>query len=167
MLQIPRRLLGIACAATLVGLPALAADSRPGFELRISGDDGERVRIEIGSSWLASLVREAVLDCEASDDPEVLAMAEALDRAGEGGVHRFVDDDGDRVTARRRRGQLVLQAVERKGEKATVEMPWAFAECWMLGRAPAGKSARDLVGDGFSLQVDGRDGRERVRIAVE
>ncbi|MCZ7649965.1 MAG: hypothetical protein M5U13_01890 [Thermoanaerobaculia bacterium] len=167
MLRIPRRLLGIACAAALLGLPALAADSRPGFELRIAGDGGEQVRIEVGSSWLAALVREAVFECQASDDPETREMAESLDRQGEGGVHRFTADDGDRVTARRRHGQLVLQVVDRKGERATVEMPWAFAECWMLGRAPAGKTARDLVGDGFSLQVDGRDGRERVRISVD
>lgn len=146
---------------------ALAADSGPSFKLEVDGDDGERVRLELSAGWLSALVRHATIDCEASDDRRTRRMAEALDRGGEGSVYEFENRDGDEVVARRTRGQLVLETRDRGGDHAVVEMPWRLAECWMLGREPAGGFARWLADEGLSLRVDSRDGEDRVRISLD
>lgn len=158
----------LALAALLCVLPtAVGADSDGSFQLEVDGDDGEHVRIELSTGWIAALVRHATIDCEGSDDRRTRRMAEELDRRGEGGVYEFEDRDGDEVLARRSRGQLILETRERGGERAVVEMPWVLAECWMLGREPAGGLARWIAEKGFDLRVDARDGDERVRIALD
>jgi hypothetical protein len=160
--------LRLALAAALLAAPvALAADSAPSFKLEVDGDDGERVRIELSAGWLSTLVRHATFDCEGSDDRRTRQMAEALDRRGEGSVYEFEDRDGDEVVARRSRGQLILETRERDGDQSVVEMPWPLAECWMLGREPAGGFAGWMADEGFTLRVDARDGEGRVRIRFD
>jgi hypothetical protein len=164
----PRQPLRYAVALAAALLPAaLAADSGPTFRLEVDGDDGEHVRLELEAGWLTSIVRHATFDCDGADDRRTRRMAEALDRGGEGAVFEFEDRDGDHVVARRSRGQLILVTRERGGDRAVVEMPWKLAECWMLGREPAGGFADWLADEGLTLRVDARDGDGRVRFSFD
>jgi hypothetical protein len=153
-------------AALALPLPALG-DDRPTFRLDVRGDDGERIEIEVAASWLATLVRHSTLDCDASGDRRTRRMAEELDRRGEGAVYEFEDGDGDRVVSRRSRGRLVLETFDDDGDRAVVEMPWALAECLMLGREPDGGLGRWLADQGLSVRVDEGDGGGRVRISFD
>lgn len=158
-----------ACSlAVALALPfAASADDGTSLRLEVESDDGDQVRLELASGWLSALVRHATIDCDGSDDRRTRRMARELDRRGEGGVYEFVDSDGDRVVARRSRGQLILETTDDDGDRAVVEMPWALAECWMLGREPAEGLAGIVSDGGLALRIDARDGRDHVHISVD
>jgi hypothetical protein len=160
-------LLAASVAAALVSPVPAVADSASTFKLEVRGDDGEHVKLELAAGWLSALLRHSTIECDGSDDRRTHRMAEALDRRGEGAVYEFESRNGDRVVSRRSRGRLILETFEDDGDRAVVEMPWVLAECWLLGREPAGGLARWMADEGVSLRIDGRDGRGRVRIAFD
>jgi hypothetical protein len=157
--------LHLAAALLLLAVPAAADDAETTrVEIQVEDDSGERLDLSIASSWLGPLVASLDLECEPTDDPDALRMAKNLDRGGRGSRYRFVDDDGDAVLAVREGDRLTLRTRGRDGESSTVEMPWSFAECFLLGREP---KEGLLAGDGLRLRVDDRDGESRVRIRID
>jgi hypothetical protein len=106
------------------------------LSIQIEGDDGSSVSFSIASGFVNGILEGlagAEVDCDVTTDVDTRAMLEHLDRRGEGAKYRFRNDDGQRIKASRRRGQLELD-IERSGRKdAHVSLPWAVAEC-MLGR---------------------------------
>ena len=148
-----------ACAAALILAPAAAfGDDGARFRLHISGDDGDKVDLDLSLGWVAALADWADVECDADTDRETRRMAQSLDRQGEGGVYEFDDDDGDHVVARRVRGTLRIESREKRGDLAKVEIPWPLAECLMLGREPAGGLARALEKGDFRVRIEGGDG---------
>jgi len=159
-----------ALAAALVLLPSASfASSEKGdssFHLRIDGDDGGRVDVDLSLGWLATFLDWSDFECEADTDADTRRMARSLDRQGEGGVYEFEDDDGDEVVARRKDGALKIESKDHDGEIAKVEMPWPLAECLFLGREPHGGMARALERGDFKIRVEGKDGG-RVSVDVD
>jgi len=168
-----RRWLGaaaVAVAALTFAGPVLADESQespPRLRIQVEDDDGSRVDVDLGAGWLAALVDAADFECEADGDRQALAMMESLDAQGEGGVHRYLDDDGDRVIARRSRGALKLESTGRDGEISVVEMPWDVARCLILGVEPPGDLGRRIASGDAKLRVDVRDRGGRVRLSLD
>jgi hypothetical protein len=154
--------------------PARAGDSKPAepatFSLHVESAEGEEVRIEATSGWLGALIASADVECEGDSDRQARAMMEDLRRQGEGGVHRYRDeDDGDRVIGRRTRGALKLETRGEDGDVAVVEMPWEVAECLMLGIDPPGDLGRRIARGEAKLAIDVREGDtgDRVTLRLE
>ncbi len=168
--------LPLALAAALLLSPSTlsaAAGERPeespaSLHLEVTGDDGERVDLQLSSGWFGALVSAASFDCDGDADGDARRMMESLRAQGEGGVWKDRDRDGDEVLARRAKGMLKIEAAGDEGGKAYVEMPWEVAECLMLGVEPAGDLGRRVArGDAkFRIRVDDRDGGT-VRFAIE
>ncbi len=168
--------LGLALAAALLTAPlAVGAaettepeSARSSLHLEIRGDDGDNVDLHLSSGWLGAIVAAATFECDGDADRDARRMMESLRGQGEGGVWKERNGDGDRVLARRAKGQLKIETVDDEGERADVEMPWEVAECLMLGIEPAGDLGRRIAsGDAkFRVQVRGRDGGT-VRLAIE
>lgn len=158
----------------LVCTPALAGESRKtepaSFSLHVESADGDEVRIEASSGWLGALIASADVECDGDADRQTRAMMEDLRRQGEGGFHRYRDeDDGDRVTGRRSRGSLKLETRGDDGDLAVVEMPWEVAECLMMGVEPPGDLGRRISRGEAKLSIDVRegDGGDRVTLRLE
>jgi len=173
-----RRFATAALAAGMLGLAplALAAPASAGAEketpptlrIRVEDDDGSRVNVDLSAGWLGAIVEAADIECEAESDRQARAMMESLDRQGEGGVHRFIDeDDGDQVVARRSRGALKLESTGRDGEVAVVEMPWEVAQCLVMGVEPPGDLGPRIARGDARLRVDVRDRDGRVRVSLD
>jgi len=157
-----------AALALFLAAPAVSlADSDSHLRLRIDGEDGGQINLDLSSSWLSSLLAAADITCDGSDDRQTRRMARELSRRGEGGVYEYRDHDGDRIVARRSRGQLILETRHRDGDRGVVELPWVLAECTMLGREPEGGLGRYLQREGLSLRIDARDGDGRVRLTFD
>jgi len=164
----PKRWILVAAAALLVTLPRPSlAESDSRLRLDVESSSGDHVHLDLGTGWLTSLIAAADVTCEGSDDRRTRRMAHELSRQGEGGVYEFRDRDGDAVTARRSRGQLILETRRGDGDRAVVEMPWLLAECTMLGREPEGGLTRYLRREGLSLKVDAHDGGDHVRLSFD
>lgn len=166
----PRLLALLAAATALVAAPLLGGESKPAdptLEIRVEGDDGASVRLSLSTGWLAGLIDEIHIECKTESDARTRETMASLDAAGEGAVREYVEDDGDRVVARRTRGQLVLETRERDGGRATVEMPWAAARCLMLGIEPDGDLGRRIASGEARLRLDVRDHGDRVRVRLE
>jgi len=158
-------------ALAVLALPAAkawAGDDKAELELRIEHDGEEKINLQIGSTWLGGLLAMAEIECDASGDRDVRRMMASLRDQGEGGVFEYVDrHDGDRVLARRSRGNLKIETYGNDGERATVEMPWETADCLMGGVAPAG-ALGDRIAKGLAdLKIDVRDDDSRVRLKIE
>jgi hypothetical protein len=151
--------------------PALAGDEKdspPSLKILVEGEDGSRVKVDLGAGWLAAIVDAAEIECEAESHGQSRAMMESLAGQGEGGVYRFVDeDDGDQVVARRSRGALKIESTGRDGDLAVVEMPWDVAECLLLGVGPPGDLGRRIARGDAKLRLDVRDRDGRVRISLD
>jgi hypothetical protein len=151
--------------------PALAGDEKgspPSLKILVEGEDGSRVKVDLGAGWLAAIVDAAEIECEAESHGQSRAMMESLAGQGEGGVYRFVDeDDGDQVVARRSRGALKIESTGREGDLAVVEMPWDVAECLMMGVDPPGDLGRRIARGDAKLRLDVRDRDGRVRISLD
>jgi hypothetical protein len=161
-----------AVAAVALALSPTAAfahdpDSAPRLEVHVDGEDGTNFDLSIGAGWIAGLIDSLDVECEVATDADTRRMARHLDRKGEGARFRFVDDDGDDVLAIRRAGMLRIETSEKNGESALVELPWPLAECFLLGREPAGGVGRLLLDSGLKLKVDARDGDGRVRVSID
>jgi hypothetical protein len=154
------------CAAALALAPAAAFGDDDGGRLRvhISGEDGDRLDLDLSLGWVAALVDWADVECEAETDRRTRRMAQSLDRQGEGGVYEFVDDDGEEVVARRVEGTLRIESREKRGEHAKVEIPWPLAECLLLGREPDGGLARALERGNFRVRIEGEDGKVTIDV---
>ncbi|KAB2966399.1 MAG: hypothetical protein F9K18_05675 [Thermoanaerobaculia bacterium] len=161
----------VAAAALVFAVPASAGedkDSSPSLKIRVEGEDGSRVSVDVATGWLGAILDAADIECEAGADRQARAMMESLAAQGEGGVYRFEDeDDGDRVLARRSRGALKIESTGRDGEVALIEMPWEAAQCLMMGVDPAGDLGRRIARGDAQLRVDVRDREGRVRISFE
>ena len=147
---------------------ARADDDKTEIQLQVEKDGEETLNVQIGSSWLGGLLAMAEIECEAARDRDVRRMMASLREQGEGGVFEYVDrDDGDRVLARRSRGNLKIETYGSADERATVEMPWETADCLMGGVAPAGSLGDRLAKGLADLKVDVRDNDSRVRLRIE
>ena len=158
----------------LVSAPVLAGDAgrtEPAkFSLHVESAEGDEVRIEASSGWLGALISSVDVECDADSDPRTRAMMEDLRRQGEGGFHRYRDEeDGERVTGRRARGSLKLETRGDDGDLAVVEMPWEVAECLMMGVEPPGDLGRRVAAGDAKLSIDVRegDGGDRVTLRLE
>jgi len=152
----------------LPAVPAAAGDHGAEIEVNVEKDGEETLHLQIGSSWLAGLIAAAEIECDASGDRDVRRMMASLREQGEGGVYEYRDsDDGDRVLARRSRGNLKIETYGRDGDRATVEMPWATADCLMGGVAPAGELGDRITKGLANLKIDVRDDDSRVRLRIE
>jgi len=160
------RLAALAAALTLFPAAAFAGSDGSTFHLRVDGDDGGRVDLDLSLGWLAAFVDWADLDCEVDTNSDTRRMARSLDRQGDGGVYEFEDDDGDEVVARRVKGALKIESRDADGELSKVEMPWPLAECLFLGREPHGGLGRALSRGDIRIRVEG-DGGDRVTIDVD
>lgn len=162
------RLAALTAALTLIPVAAFAGEHGSTFHLRVDGDDGGRVDLDISLGWLATFVDWADLDCDVDTDSDTRRMARSLDRQGEGGVYEFEDDDGDRVVARRVKGALKIQSKDEEGELSKVEMPWPLAECLFLGREPHGGLGRALSKGEVKIRVEGNDGDgDRITVDID
>ncbi len=163
--------LALICLAVLAAPAAPAAaddDTKTRLEVDIEQDGEETLHLQIGSSWLGALLAAAEIDCERSQDRDVRKMMDSLRARGEGAVFEYRDrDDGDRVLARRSRGNLKLETFGRDGERATVEMPWETADCLMGGTAPEGDLGERIMLGLADLKIDVRDDDSRVRVKIE
>lgn len=160
------RLAALAAALTLLPAAAFAGSDSSTFHLRVDGDDGGRVDLDLSLGWLAAFADWADFECEVDTDSDTRRMARSLDRQGEGGVYEFEDDDGDEVVARRMKGALKIENRDADGELSKVEMPWPLAECLFLGREPRGGLGRALAKGDFKIRVESDDG-DRVSIEVD
>lgn len=158
----------------LVAAPVLAGDtekSEPAsFSLHVESAEGDEVRIEASSGWLGALIAATDVECEGDADRQTRAMMEDLRRQGEGGFHRYRDeDDGDLVIGRRARGSLKLETRGDDGDRAVVEMPWEVAECLMMGIDPPGDLGRRIARGEAKLSIDVREGDagDRVTLRLE
>lgn len=168
--------LGLALITALPAPPPASAaetaakdDPAPAaFHLQVRGDDGDNVDLRLSSGWLGAIVSAATLECDGDADRDARRMMESLRDQGEGGVWKDRDRDGDRVLARRAKGQLKIETTDEEGERAFLEMPWELAECLMLGISPPGDLGRRIAsGEAkFRVEVAGRDGGT-VRMAIE
>lgn len=163
--------LALICLAALAApaVPAAAEENpKANLEVNIEKDGKETLHLEIGSSWLGAILAAAEIDCERAHDRDVRRMMDSLRHQGEGGVYEYTDrDDGDRVLARRSRGNLKLETIGRDGERASVEMPWETADCLMGGVAPEGDLGQRIAAGLADLKVDIRDDDSRVRVTIE
>ena len=163
-IQRSTRLAALASALVLFPASAFASsehrsgDSDGSFHLHIDGDDGGKVDVELSLGWLAAFVDWSDFECDVDTDSDTRRMARALDRAGEGSVYEFEDEDGEQVAARRVDGLLKLESRNDNGKTARVAMPWPLAECLFLGREPHGGMGRALSRGDFKIKVEGRDG---------
>lgn len=161
----------VAAAALVFAGPVSAGedkDSPPSLKIRVEGEDGSRVSVDVGAGWLGAILAAADIDCKAGADRQARAMMESLEAQGEGGVYRFEDeDDGDLVVARRSRGALKIESTGRDGELAVIEMPWEAAQCLMMGVDPPGDLGRRIARGDAKLRVDVRDRDGRVRISFD
>ncbi len=115
------------------------------LSVQIEGEDGVSLSFSISAGFVEGLLEGlagADLDCDVTTDRDTRAMLEHLDHHGEGAKYRFHDDDGKLIKARRRRGQLDLDIVERGEEDAHVSLPWAIAECMLGHRVELSADAR-------------------------
>lgn len=167
------RLALIVAALTLAAVPALAGEASKAeparFSLHVESAEGDEVRIEASSGWLGALIASAGIECADDGDPRARAMMEDLRRQGEGGYHRYRDEDGDVVIGRRSRGALKLETRDDDGDRSIVEMPWEVAECLMLGIDPLGDLGRRIArGEAkFSIDVRESEGGDRVTLRLE
>lgn len=158
----------------LLAAPALAGEAKKSepasFSLHVESAEGDEVRIEASSGWLGALIAAADVECEGDADGQTRAMMEDLRRQGEGGIHRYRDeDDGDLVIGRRARGSLKLETRGDDGDRAVVEMPWEVAECLMMGIDPPGDLGRRIARGEAKLSIDVREGDagDRVTLRLE
>lgn len=168
----PRLPLMVAALALVAG-PALAGEAsktEPArFSLHVESAEGDEVKIEASTGWLGALIASADIECEGDADARARAMMEDLRRQGEGGYHRYRDEDGDVVVGRRSRGSLKLETRDDDGDRSIVEMPWEVAECLMMGIDPPGDLGRRIArGEAkFSIDVRESDGGDRVTLRLE
>lgn len=158
----------------LLAAPALAGETKKSepasFSLHVESAEGDEVRIEASSGWLGALIAAADVECEGDADRQTRAMMEDLRRQGEGGIHRYRDeDDGDLVIGRRARGSLKLETRGDDGDRAVVEMPWEVAECLMMGIDPPGDLGLRIARGEAKLSIDVREGDagDRVTLRLE
>lgn len=135
----------LAVTLLLLATTVFAGKNDRELSVQIEAADGSSISFSIASGFVNGILEGlagADVDCDVTTDADTRAMLEHLDRRGEGSKYRFRDDEGQRVKASRRRGQLELD-IERSGRKnAHVSLPWAVAEC-MLGRhVELGREAR-------------------------
>jgi len=169
------RWLAPACALALaVALPAGAAAHDPKdhdeesatLRLEVHDEDGNDLHFEVGSSWLGALISAVDIECEVKSDRDTRRMMKSLREQGEGGVYEYVDDDGDEVIARRRKGQLRIESRD-DDERAVVDIPWEVAECLLAGIDPPGDLGRRIAAGDVKMKIDVRDDESRVRITLE
>jgi len=162
-----RQLLRIAALVGSICLPAAAIAGEPRLRVDIAGDDGSQVHLDLTLGWLKGALAFADVDCRAHVDAPTRAMATSLAAQGEGGFYEYDQRDGDRVTARRARNELRLEVREHDGDRSIIELPWPLAECWLLGREPAGGLVNALSKDGLRVRIDAHDGEDRVRLSLD
>jgi hypothetical protein len=158
-------------ALALVAGPALAVETKSAepakFSLHVESAEGDEVRIEASSGWLGALIATADIECDGDADGQSRRMMEDLRRQGEGGFHRYRDeDDGDLVIGRRSRGALKLETRGDDGDRAIVEMPWEVAECLMMGIDPPGDLGRRIARGEAKLSIDVREGDDGDRVTL-
>jgi len=151
----------------LVALPAAAAPSA-GLHLDLGGSDGGHLSIELPLSMIGDFFPGAHADlrCNPDADSESRGMIADLERQGERGSYRFVEDDG--VAVARRHGEVfTLDKTSKDGSTAHFEIPWVLARCF-LGGEPVHAKVRDLLGQGkrVRVKINGAEGGE-FRLAVE
>lgn len=120
----------------LLATAVFAGKSDKELSIQMEGDDGSSISFSISSGFVNGILEGLAgvdADCDVTTDADTRAMLEHLDRRGEGSKYRFRNDDGQRIKASRRSGQLELDIVKGGGKNARVSLPWAVAEC-MLGR---------------------------------
>jgi hypothetical protein len=160
----------VAVLAAVAG-PALADEAKPAepvkLSLHVESAEGDEVRIEASSGWLGALIASADVECEGDSDRQARLMMEDLRRQGEGGIHRYRDeDDGDLVIGRRARGALKLETRGDDGDVAVVEMPWEVAECLLSGIDPPGDLGRRIARGEAKLAIDVREGADGDRVSL-
>lgn len=106
---------------------------------------------------LAAGLFEDGLSCRSRIDGEVYQALRQLERRGEGARYRF-EDGGDRVTLRRRAGQIRVRLEPENGRRVDLSAPWALARC-LLGEGERIELPRDL-----ELSVKSRESRLEIRL---
>jgi len=162
MKQGPLRTLANIAAILLMASPVFAGDKHKDMTIDIENEDGENISITISSGLVEGIIEglaENEMDCDVTSSKETLAMLQHLDRGGEGSKYSYLNDEGELIKARRRKGQLEME-VENSGEKNTIiSMPWAMGEC-MMGRDVAAYKGKDKLE--FKVEQDGG-----IRIRIE
>lgn len=152
----------LAFLALLTAVPSAAGEEARRLSIEIGGPQQESLSINLSGALVGTLFDKllgADLQCEGELDPEVEAMLTHLQRRGEGSRYTL-REDGKKVRARRRHGQLELIVRERGEKKAEISLPWTLAEC-MLGNP--GALARHGRGGHFELELEDR-GYLRIRL---
>ena len=159
----PRRISAIIIffsAVFLLGSPSFAGKDKE-MTIDIENADGENISIAISSNLVEGIIQglsENDMECDATTDPETLAMLQHLDRKGEGSKYSFTNDEGELVKARRRKGQWEMEVVKKGENNTIISMPWGIAEC-MLGRDVKAYKSREE----FEFKIE-KDGGVRIRI---
>ena len=147
--------------ALLVATPAFAGEKDKGLKIDIEGEDGEHVSIDISSNLVEGIIAglaESDMECDTTTDEDTLAMLQHLDRKGEGSKYSYTNEEGEKVKARRHKGQWEMEVVKAGEENTFISMPWSMAEC-MLGRDVPAHSRRE----DFKFQIE-KDGAVSIRI---
>ncbi len=137
------------------GLAGTHEDRRLSFELE--SVDGLLSFASTAIGGLATGLFEEGLSCRSRVDGEVYQALRQLERRGEGSRYRF-DDGGDRVTLRRRGGQIRVRLEPEDGKRVDLSAPWALARC-LLGDGDRIELPKDL-----ELSVESRDSRLEIRL---
>lgn len=153
------RCLSIFMIVALFGAGASLAgardDRRLSFELESVDGLLSVASTAIGS--LAAGLFEEGLSCDSRVDGEVYQALRQLERRGEGARYRF-EDGGDRVTLRRRGGQIKVRLEPEDGRRIDLSAPWVLARC-LLGDGGRIELPKDL-----ELSVKSRDSRLEIRL---
>ena len=150
-------------AVFLAVSPALAEKKKDGDTLTIDieGEDGTNLSLSISGDLAHGIITglaQGDYECDVTDDRDVLAMLQHLDKHGEGSNYKLKKDDGEVIHAKRRDGKWIM-TVKNPGEKdAQIVLPWADAEC-KLGRKVEGFDPKGLE---FKVEQEGM-----LRVAVE
>ena len=145
----------IALFGASAGLAAAREDRRLSFELE--SVDGLLSVASTAIGGLAAGLFEEGLRCHRRVDGELYRALRQLERRGEGSRYRF-EDGGDRVTLRRRGGQIRVRLEPEDGKRIDLSAPWALARCLL------GEGGRIELPEDLELSVKSRDSRLEIRL---